>query len=167
MAEEKAKEEQRTFSIQRIYVKDVSFETPNSPDIFRSQWKPENNLNINTSVKSLGDDAYEVVLTLTLTTKQESLDVVPQLLRATGAEVQQAGIFTIKGFSDQERGPMLGSYCPNVLFAYAREVITDLVTKGSFPQIILQPINFDALYMQQAQQAASQNAPSAGETTVQ
>ena len=160
MAEEKAKEEQRTFSIQRIYVKDVSFETPNSPDIFRSQWKPENNLNINTSVKSLGDDAYEVVLTLTLTTKQESLTVYI-------AEVQQAGIFTIKGFSDQERGPMLGSYCPNVLFAYAREVITDLVTKGSFPQIILQPINFDALYMQQAQQAASQNAPSAGETTVQ
>jgi preprotein translocase subunit SecB len=140
-------QDQRQFGIQRIYLKDVSFETPNSPDIFRQEWKPENNLNINSAVKPINDNAYEVVLTLTLTTKLG--DKTAYLI-----EVQQAGIFTLQGFSDQEKAPMLGAYCPNVLFAYAREVITDLASKGSFPQMILQPVNFDALFMQHQQELA-------------
>lgn len=140
-------QDQRQFAIHRIYLKDVSFETPNSPEIFRQEWKPENNLNINSAVNTLTEDSYEVVLTLTLTTKLG--DKTAYLI-----EVQQAGIFALQGFTDQEKGPMLGAYCPNVLFAYAREVITDLVAKGSFPQMVLQPVNFDALFLQHQQELA-------------
>ena len=132
---------ERQFGIQRIYVKDVSFETPNSPDIFRGEWKPENQLNISTAAKALEENVYEVTLTLTLTTKSDAKT-------AYLVEVQQAGIFGLQGFPEQEKGPMLGSYAPNLLFPYAREVISDLVSKGSFPQMVLQPVNFDALYVQ-------------------
>ncbi len=138
---------ERQFVIQRIYVKDISFETPNSPEIFRIEWKPENNLNLNTGAKQIGDDLYEVTLTLTLTVKVG--DKTAYLI-----EVQQAGIFTVQGFPDKEQGPMLGAYAPNLLFPYAREVITDLVNKGSFPQMVLQPMNFEAIYMQHQQQLA-------------
>ncbi len=144
---------ERQFVIQRIYVKDVSFETPNSPEIFRIEWKPENNLNINTGAKQIGDNLYEVTLTLTLTVKVG--DKTAYLI-----EVQQAGIFTVQGFPDQEKGPMLGAYAPNLLFPYAREVITDLVNKGSFPQMVLQPMNFEAIYMQHQQQLAEAQAQS-------
>ncbi len=140
---------ERQFVIQRIYVKDISFETPNSPEIFRIEWKPENNLNLNTGAKQIGDDLYEVTLTLTLTVKAG--DKTAYLI-----EVQQAGIFTVQGFPDQEKGPMLGAYAPNLLFPYAREVITDLVNKGSFPQMVLQPMNFEAIYMKHQQQLAQQ-----------
>lgn len=140
---------ERQFAIQRIYLKDMSFEAPNSPDIFRTEGQPENNLNLNTAVNELAENTLEVVLTLTLTTKVG--DKTAYLV-----EVQQAGIFTLSGFGEQEKGPMIGAYIPNILFPYAREVITDLVTKGSFPQMILQPINFEALYMQQQQQRAQQ-----------
>jgi preprotein translocase subunit SecB len=149
-------QDQRQFAIQRIYLKDVSFETPNSPDIFRQEWKPENNLNLNTGIRQIDEQTYEVVLTLTLTTKIG--DNTAYLV-----EVQQAGIFTLSGFSEQEKAPMLGAYIPNTLFPYAREVISDLATKGSFPQMVLQPVNFDALFMQHqqelAQRAQAQGAP--------
>jgi len=148
-------EQQRQFTIQRIYLKDVSFETPNSPEIFRTDGTPDTHLNLNTAVNHLDGDAYEVVLTLTLTTKVG--DKTAYLV-----EVQQAGIFALAGFTDQEKAPMLGSYCPNTLFAYAREVITDLVTKGSFPQMILQPVNFDALFMQHQQELAKKAQQNSG-----
>jgi preprotein translocase subunit SecB len=134
-------DEQRNFSIQRVYTRDISFETPNSPDIFRMQWKPETSLDINTNVKNLEEGNYEVTLTVTVTTKVE--DKTAYL-----AEVQQSGIFSIAGFPESEKGPLIGAYCPNVLFPYVREVISDLVNKGSFPQLMLQPVNFDALYAQ-------------------
>lgn len=137
------------FMLQRIYVKDVSFETPNSPNIFRQEWKPENNLNLNTQVNKLDEATFEVVLTLTLTTKVGERT-------AYLVEVQQAGIFGLKGFSEQELNFMLGAFCPNTLFPYAREVISDLITKGSFPQMVLQPINFDALFLQHQEQLARQ-----------
>ncbi len=136
-----ATSEQRNFSIQRVYTRDISFETPNSPEIFRQQWKPETSLDINTNVKNLDEDNYEVTLTVTVTTKVE--DKTAYL-----AEVQQSGIFSITGFPESEKGPLIGAYCPNVLFPYVREVISDLVNKGSFPQLMLQPVNFDALYAQ-------------------
>ena len=143
----------REFALQRIYVKDVSFETPASPGIFTEEWKPESNLNLNSSVNRLSDDTYEVVLTITVTTKVGDKT-------AFLVEVQQAGIFHIKGFPDHEMGHMLGAYCPNILFPYAREVVSDLVNKGSFPQLLLTPVNFDALYAQhmQEQQARQQGA---------
>ncbi len=145
---------ERQFTIQRIYLKDVSFETPNSPDIFRGEWRPENNLNLKTDTHRLGDDGFEVILTLTLTVK--SGDKTAYIV-----EVQQAGIFTIRGFSEQELAPMIGAYCPNALFPYARELISDLVSKGSFPQMVLQPVNFDGLFMQRQQELAQQEAKGA------
>ncbi len=138
----------REFGLQRIYIKDISFETPNSPDIFKQEWKPESNLNLNSTVNKLSDDIFEITLTITLTTK--IADKTAYL-----AEVQQAGIFFIRGFEEKDMGPMLGAYCPNVLFPYARELISDLVTKGSFPQMLLAHVNFDALYAQHQQQQAA------------
>lgn len=149
MADPAQPENTRQFAVQRIYVKDLSFESPGAPDIFRTNWEPKHDLNINTKVEALGDDLYEVVLAITVTTKIEDKT-------ALIVEVQQAGIFAARGFAQQELGPLLGAYCPNQLFPYAREVVADLVTKGSFPQIVLQPINFDALYAQHQEQAAQQ-----------
>lgn len=151
MADNEQSNSERQFAVQRIYTKDVSFESPNAPEIFRGEWKPNNELNLNTKVNRLGDSAYEVVLSVTVTT---SLGDKTAFI----VEVQQGGIFTLSGFSEQELGPMLGAYCPNLLFPYAREVVSDLVTKGSFPQLVLQHVNFEALFAQHQQQAASQDA---------
>lgn len=150
MAEEN-KTEEKNFSIQKIYTKDISFETPNSPQIFIDKWEPQVDFNLGTNVQPLEDNLYEVSLTVTVTVKcgEKTAYLV---------EVVQAGVFTLVGFSDQEMGPMVGSFCPNILFPYAREVVSDLVNKGGFPQLLLAPVNFDALYAQHLQQA--QQAPS-------
>jgi preprotein translocase subunit SecB len=153
---DQAKAPQREFGLQRIYTKDISFETPNSPDIFKQEWKPESSVNLSSEVNKLADDIFEVVLTITLTTKIG--DKTAYL-----AEVQQGGIFFIRGFPEPDMGPMLGAYCPNALFPYAREVISDLVTKGSFPQMLLTHVNFDALYAQHQQKQAAKAEE--GETT--
>lgn len=152
-------EGQRQFLIQRIYTKDISFETPNSPAVFTVEWNPQYNLDFNTQATPLGNDHFEVVLTITVTAKNG--EEVGFLI-----EVQQAGIFLIQGFPEQEMGPMLGAFCPNTLFPYVREVVSDLVSKGSFPQLLLSPINFDMIYAQRQQQMAqeAQQAKEAGET---
>lgn len=142
----------REFGIQRIYTKDVSFEAPNSPAIFQQEWKPESSVNLNTGANKLAENTFEVTLTVTVTTKAGDKTVYL-------AEVKQSGIFSIKGFPDQEMGPLLGAYCPNLLFPYVRETISTLVTHGSFPQLLLQPVNFDLLYAQHQQKAAEQNQP--------
>lgn len=151
MAEQNTATE-RQFAIQKIYTKDVSFETPNSPKIFTQKWEPAVDVNLGTQVETLEKNLYEVALTVTTTVKCN--DTVAYL-----AEVCQAGIFVLEGFNDQEMGSMLGSFCPNILFPYAREAISDLVSKGGFPQLILAPVNFDALYAQHIQQL-QQQAPS-------
>lgn len=143
-------EAEKQFAIQKIYTKDVSFETPNSPQIFTQKWEPSVDFNLGTNVQSLENGIFEVSLTVTATVKCE--DTIAYL-----AEVCQAGIFALAGFTDQEMGPMMGSFCPNILFPYAREAISDLVTKGGFPQLLLAPVNFDALYAQHIQQL--QQAP--------
>ncbi|KTD31005.1 preprotein translocase subunit SecB [Legionella moravica] len=130
------------FMIQRIYVKDLSYETPNTPAVFQQQWEPELNLDLNTSNTRLDNGIYEVVLTVTAT-------VVNQKATAFLVEVKQAGIFTIQGAVDNQLDHLLNSFCPSILFPYAREAITSQVIRGSFPQLVLAPINFDALYMQQ------------------
>ena len=142
-------EHSREFSLQRIFVKDISFETPNSPSIFTLEWKPESSLNLNSNVSKLDNDLYEIVLTVTVTTKIG--DKTAYLV-----EVQQGGIFTIRNFPEEEMGHMIGAYCPNILFPYAREVVSDLVSKGSFPQLLLTPVSFDALYAQHMQEQAQQ-----------
>lgn len=150
MAEENSVPEKQ-FAIQKIYTKDVSFETPNTPQIFTQKWEPAVDFNLGTNVETLENGVYEVALTVTATVKCN--DTVAYL-----AEVCQAGIFALVGFDDNEMGPMMGSFCPNILFPYAREAISDLVTKGGFPQLLLAPVNFDALYAQHIQQL--QQAPS-------
>lgn len=153
MAEINAPSEKQ-FAIQKIYTKDISFETPNAPKIFTQKWEPALDLNLGTHVEPIENSMYEVSLTLTVTVKVG--DSTAYLV-----EVNQSGIFLIAGFTEQEMGPMLGSFCPNILFPYAREVISDLVNKGGFPQLILAPVNFDALYMQHLQQAQAQQDPEA------
>lgn len=141
----------REFALKRIYVKDISFEAPNSPFIFAKEWKPQSNLNLNSSVNKLESDTYEVTLSVTVTAKDDDKTVFL-------VEVEQAGIFLMKNFPENEMGHMLGAYCPNILFPYAREVVSDLVNKGSFPQLLLHPVNFDALYNQHLQQVRQQSA---------
>lgn len=138
-----AQEEQGAqFSLQRIYVRDVSFEAPKSPEIFRQEWNPSVALDLNTKQKSLEGDFHEVVLTLSVTVKTgEEVAFI--------AEVQQAGIFLIKGLEAQAMSHTLGAFCPNILFPYAREALDSLVTRGSFPALMLAPVNFDALYAQE------------------
>jgi preprotein translocase subunit SecB len=141
---------QQQFAIQKIYIKDASLESPNSPAIFQEgQWQPEVNVQINTEGKSTGDNLHEVVLTITVTAKQNGKT-------AFLAEVKQAGLFLLSGFPQEQLGGMLGAYCPEVLFPFAREAISDLVGKGGFPQLLLAPVNFNALYMQHQQQQAQQ-----------
>lgn len=139
------------FSIQRVYVKDASLETPNSPQIFTKKWQPEINLEMNTRTTPLSPEHFEVVLTLTVTVKNEE-DT------AFLVEVQQGGIFQVAGMNEQEIGHTLGAFCPNLLFPYARETIDTMVTKASFPALMLSPVNFDALYAQQLQQKAAASA---------
>jgi len=142
MSENEAQETPKNnFIIQRIYVKDVSFETPNTPESFIQEWKPEISVNLSTDAKTLENNSYELILNVTVTAKQN--DKVAYL-----AEVHQAGIFTIEGMSEKDLGPMLGIYCANILFPYAREVISDLIARGSFPQFVLSPVNFEAIYSQ-------------------
>ncbi len=128
------------FALQRVYLKDVSFEVPGAPKVFLQQWQPEVNIDLNTSAERLEDGRhFDVTLALTVTARNEG-----QV--AFLVEIKQSGIFQIEGVADAELGPLLGSYCPNLLFPFAREAISDIVGKGSFPQLLLQPINFDAVY---------------------
>jgi len=143
-------EENQQFSIQKIYLKDVSFESPNAPQAFMNgDWQPQINVQINSSNQSVADDTYEVVLDITVTAKQEEKT-------AFLVEVKQAGIFTMTGFAQENIGGMVGAYCPETLFPFAREAISELVSKGGFPPLLLAPVNFNALYTQQLQQAGAQ-----------
>lgn len=141
--------EQAQFSVQKIYVKDISFEAPNAPQIFSEQGQPELNLNLNQKVAQLADDVFEVVLGLTLTCKLGDKTVYL-------AEIEQAGIFGLAGFDPRTLDMMLGTYCPNVLFPYARQQISELITAGGFPPFYLQPINFEALYAEGLRRRAEQ-----------
>ena len=137
---EASAQDDKQLVLQKIYLKDCSWESPNSPEMFGSgQWDPKVQLNITTSTKSLGTDLWEIVLHISIEAKQGDR-------AAFLCEVQQAGIVTLKGFSEEERRRVLGGYCPSLIFPYARETVSDLVGKGGFPQLLLQPLNFDALF---------------------
>ncbi|KMT64529.1 protein-export chaperone SecB [Catenovulum maritimum] len=139
------------FNIQRIFSKNISFETPNSPDIFKIQWKPEVQMDIDTKSQKLEGDNYEVVLSITVTAKVEDKT-------AFLVEVEQAGIFTITNLPPQQMAHTIGSMCPGILFPYAREAISNLVNRGTFPPLNLAPVNFDALFASYMQQVAQQQA---------
>ncbi|MCA1714694.1 MAG: protein-export chaperone SecB [Gammaproteobacteria bacterium] len=140
-----------SFSIEKIYVKDISFEVPGAPAVFNESSQPQLQMNLNQRVQRLADNAYEVVLGITLTcTIAEKTAYL--------AEVQQAGVFGLAGFDDATLDGMLGTHCPNVLYPYARQTISDLIQAGGFPPFVLQPINFEALYAQGLRQRAVQQA---------
>ncbi len=142
------------FEIQKLYLKDVSFETPNSPEVFTGEWKPEVNVELSTESKNLHENIHEVVLTITVTARVD--EKIAYLV-----EAKQAGIFNLKGFPEELLGHLLGSYCPNVLFSFAREAIADLIVKGGFPHFFLNPINFDLLYAEYQKSKAPKEAPTA------
>lgn len=139
------------FMIQRIYIKDASFEAPKVPEIFREEWKPEVNVDLQTNTARLEEHIHEIALHITVTVKMGDKN-------AFLVEVHQAGIFTIKGFNEEQVGHIIGSECPKILYPYARETISDLVIRGGFPQLLLAPVNFDAMYMQHLEQRKSGKA---------
>ena len=144
-----AEQEQVQFSIQRIYVRDISFETPQGAAAFQKQWKPKVSQDMNTKTNKIEDGLYEVALrvTITIADGEDTIYLV---------EVEQAGLFTIKGFTDQQLPQVINASCPSILFPYLRETIDNIVTKGGFPALMLPPINFDALFASAVQQAAEQ-----------
>ncbi len=138
------------FGIQRIYVKDLSYESPSSPQIFRENWAPKVEIDLQNKSNQIEEGVYEVTLSVTTTVK---IDEKVAFL----AEVHQAGIFTIRNFPEDQLQHLLGSFCPNIIFPYARETITDVVTRGGFPQLYLAPINFDAIYQQKLAKQQQEN----------
>ena len=158
MADENQTEGDKRLTIGKIYVKDFSFESPQTPGIFKSgDWSPQTNLNLRSSHTAVDDDLHEVVLTITIDAKEgeKTLFLV---------ELHQAGLFEVSGYGQEEMGAIIGSFCPNILFPYARESIAGIIQKGGFPEFVLQPINFDALYMQSLQQRAEASSAPAEET---
>jgi preprotein translocase subunit SecB len=146
MAEQDQAAAEKQLSIIKIYVKDFSFESPQSPAVFRAEeWSPTTNLNLRSSQSPVDGDFHEVVLTITVEAKDEDKTLFL-------VELHQAGLFELSGHSEEEAGLLFGSFCPNILFPYAREAIAAIIQKGGFPEFVLQPINFDALYMQGLQQ---------------
>ena len=155
MTDEQQGRDGKRISIAKVYMKDFSFESPQSPAIFRSgEWKPQTNLNLRSSHNEVSEDVHEVVLTITVEAKEE--DKTLFLI-----ELHQAGLFDIAGYEKEEFNAIIGSFCPNILFPYAREAIAATIQKGGFPEFVLQPINFDALYLQSLQQQAAAQAEGA------
>ena len=138
--------------MQRIYTKDISFESPSTPEVFKKQWQPQVAVDLNTKSDKMDEQGnFEVILSITITAKIEEET-------AFLVEVQQAGIFLITGFEGEDLRRVLGTAAPNILFPYAREGIDTLCVKGGFPPVMLAPVNFDALYQQALAQAAAQNS---------
>jgi preprotein translocase subunit SecB len=148
--------QQKQYSIQKLYVKDSSFESPGAPHSFSFQkWDPKIDLNLTNTHTNIDGDIYEAVLCVTATVSLEEKT-------AFLVEVQYAGLFGLVGFDEAERRYLLGSQCMGVLFPYAREVISDLTIRGGFPPLILSPVNFDALYQQHLQQKEQQGETETG-----
>jgi preprotein translocase subunit SecB len=150
---------QPQFVMQRVFIRDLSFESPAAPGVFKQDWKPQMSVDLRTKSASIDGDNYEVVLTLTITAKLNDET-------AFLAEVQQAGIFFIRGIEGEELRRILAVVCPNMLFPYGRETLDTVVVKGTFPALMLAQVNFDALY-QQAMQKAQQEAEAQTETTAE
>lgn len=143
--------EQPQFAIQRVYIKDASFEAPNTPQVFTKEWKPEIKLDLNTAARQLNEETYEVTVKVTVTATNEDEN-------AFLVEVVQAGLFTLANIPQEQVRPMLGAMCPNILFPYLRESIDSFVLKGGFPALMLAPINFDAIYQQRIAQEAQEES---------
>jgi len=157
-------QETPSFAIEKLYVKDLSLEIPGAPEIFLERATPEVGIQLQTGVRRLGEGAFEVTLTVTVTAKvgEKTLFLV---------EVGQAGIFRVQNVPEENLEPLLSIACPNILFPYAREVVSDSITRAGFAPVLLQPVNFEALYAARAQQekeaASAPVATEAAEATLQ
>jgi preprotein translocase subunit SecB len=160
MADENQNAAAKQLLLQKIYIKDLSFESPKAPGVFTTSVQPQTQLNIRSSAQDLGQGLQEITLTLTLEAKDKDTTLFL-------VEIAQSGIFFIQGYTPEEHAMLTGSFCPQTLYPYAREAISDIVGRGGFPQLLLQPINFDALYAQAVQERARNGgnvAAAAGET---
>jgi preprotein translocase subunit SecB len=144
--------QQSQFIIHKIFTKDLSFESPNSPDAFAQEWNPDANVDLNMNHHRIDDNNYEVELILTVNAQNQSTN-------AFLIEITQSGVFTIPNVEGEQLDHMLKSFCPTILFPYARETINSLIIKGGFPQLNISPVNFDAIYMQQKEQQKDENEP--------
>ena len=142
---------QKQLLLQKIYVKDLSFESPKAPMVFTTNVSPQTQLNVRSSAQQVAQDTQEVTLTITVEAKDKDSTLFL-------AEVAQSGIFLIQGYTAEEQSMIVGSFCPNTLYPFAREAISDLVSKGGFPPLLLQPLNFDAIYAQAVQERAARGA---------
>lgn len=142
-------QQQAVFGIEKIYVKDVSLEIPNAPQIFLEQGAPAISVEVHTKAEQIGESVFEAVLTVTVTSKLEGDKTVFLV------EAAQAGIFRIQNVPQEEISPLLGIACPNILYPYVREVVSDMVTRAGFPPVVLQPMNFETIYKQQNQPATT------------
>lgn len=139
--------QEKQFGVQKVYTRNVSFEAPNSPEIFTQDFQPQLDVDLNVESRSLEEGVFHVVVRVTATTKMDDKT-------AFLCEVEQAGIFTLMGFDEGETNYLLGVQCPNTLFPYAREAVSDLVTRGGFPQLLLEPVNFEGIYADHLQKQA-------------
>ena len=146
--------------LQKIYIKEFSFESPRAPDVFATSVTPQTQLNIRSGAKEVSGGAHEVTLTLTVEAKDEEKTLFL-------IELEQAGVFLIQGYTPDEHQMLVGSYCPGTLYPFAREAISDIVSRGGFPQLLLQPINFDALYAQAVRERQQSNGEQAAEVPAQ
>src|SRR5688500_15045463 len=142
---------QKQLVLQKIYVKDLSFESPKAPLVFTTNVSPQTQLNVRSSAQQVAQDTQEVTLTITVEAKDKDSTLFL-------AEVAQSGIFLIQGYTAEEQAMIVGSFCPNTLYPFAREAVSDLVSKGGFPPLLLQPLNFDAIYAQAVQERAARAA---------
>ncbi|MCL4144314.1 UNVERIFIED_CONTAM: hypothetical protein GTU68_045645 [Idotea baltica] len=148
---------EQKFEIQKIFLKDASFESPNAPDIFREKWQPKTDIHLTAQNSKISDELYEVTLNVEVTSTQNEKT-------AFMVELKQSGVFLIKDFPEDQRNHLLGSYCPHTLFPFAREAVADLIGKGGFPPLLLSPVNFDALYSQQQAKLKEQKQATSEET---
>jgi len=150
--------DQPVFGIEKLYVKDLSVEVPNAPEIFLERENPQIQIQLNSNGRGVGEGVYEVALTVTVTAKigEKTVFLV---------EVGQAGIFRIMNVPEEQMEPLIAVACPNILYPYAREVVADAVTRAGFQPIVLQPVNFEAMYMQRLQEQEQASAPT--EVTIQ
>lgn len=154
----------KQLALQKIYVKDLSFESPKAPTVFTANVAPQTQISIRTGSQAIAQSTFEVTLTLTVEAKDQDTTIFL-------IEIAQAGIFFIEGYTAEEHSVLVGTFCPSTLYPFAREAIADVIGRGGFPQFLLQPINFDGLYAQAVRERAGRGdgltadaAPSAGET---
>jgi preprotein translocase subunit SecB len=152
MSDEQQQPQQPSFQIEKIYVKDLSLEIPNAPQVFVQQTQPQLEIQINTEGAQFAEGYFEVSVSATVTAKAGDRTLFL-------AEAVQAGIFSVRNVPAEELDPLLGIGCPTILFPYLRETISDMITRGGFPPVLLSPVSFEAIYMQRLQQAQQANEP--------